>query len=318
MPFGEREQVIYDLREMDWKKRRPNRFVSVVGKRDSGKTTWLMYLAMKSEWRTKGLYMVIAETEAARDAWSKLVPEAVIFPPSKRLLKKIQNERQSLVKKYRRRNEPFPVNLHLSVYIDDCGAEKKDFLRSDEMEKWVCYSRQWEMDVTVSFQYFKNFAPSGRTNSDEIIFLATQDEAMIKDMHKTYCSSLCKYVDFSKIALITQENYGACWIKNHGAHTQVTDLIFHHWIPLELFDSIVDEDGDEKLVFREFLPCGDITWRNWMEEHKKEDIEMRRNSEDEAEDGNEVLELSQISHTHEDKYGRTIQVRCTRPKVKND
>src|ERR1043166_8208358 len=105
-------RVTYDMTRFNFQNRRPNRLTVIIGKRDAGKTMWMLYLAMQSEWREIGFVIVIARTEKSRALWRKIAPHAAVFGPSHLILRQIQQKQEANIRKYEQAGLPFPRELH--------------------------------------------------------------------------------------------------------------------------------------------------------------------------------------------------------------
>jgi hypothetical protein len=307
----------YDVESYDLSSRRPCRLTAILAKRDSGKTMWEIYLAMISEWKDVGMFVVISRTAKARALWSKFVHPAFIFPPDLELLEHLRNVQESNIQKYNRERKPFPPELHMSVYIDDCGSLKW-FMRSNQMVELVSNSRQWEMDVTITFQHFTNWVPDGRENADEIMVLSTGDEKLIKQLRSNYVACMAKQ-DVEFIQIITQltDNFGACVIKNRGGKT-LEEICFWLRIPKEYLKDDVDESGQPTVVFKENVPIGNPHMRKWADERTifKSKRTMEELQEDEYAEEKEDTE--DIPAPRMSRFNHNAKVRCLPPKMKRD
>jgi len=325
----ENHQYLYDFKTFDLSTRRPNRLTVILGKRDSGKTMWMLYLAMQSEWRDDGMVLVIARTEKSRAIWRKIAPHAAIYPPSRSILRKIQEKQEENIAKFEAEGKPFPREYHLSVYIDDCGYDK-DFMRCREMVELVSNSRQWNIDVTISFQHFNNFVPDGRENADEIFVLASGDEGLILDLRKHFVSCVKNDI-FIRIVNTLTQHHGACVIRNKGG-IKVEDICFALHIPTDLLMEVEGDDGQPTVVFRDLIKIGNPWQHKFIEERtvknqKDKDKDKELSTKDKLEDVyEEDLELEEDNYCSQpqillnttDRFGRLIQIRCIDPKIKRD
>lgn len=326
-------RVTYDMTRFNFQNRRPNRLTVIIGKRDAGKTMWMLYLAMQSEWREVGFVIVIARTEKSRALWRQIAPHAAVFGPSHLILRQIQQKQEANIRKYEEAGMNMPRELHGSIYIDDCGYNK-DFMRCQEMVELVSNSRQWNVDCTISFQHWNNFIPDGRENVDEIFLLATGSQRLISEIRDDFVS--CADKDhFIKLVNTFTQNFGAFVIRNKGG-LRVEDFCFAANIPKHLLMQVIDDQGETKTVFREMLKIGNVWQHQFLLERavhnttgvnshvsssssssdrcviKDEAVEEGEEGEDEINNDPPI-----VFHTT-DKCGRSLQIRCVDNKCKRD
>ncbi len=293
MPYRGPKTTELDLLGFDFDKIGDNALCIVLGKRDSGKTTWARFKALLSKHAHRGAFVVIAGSDKVRAAWSDIIHPMFVRSPSIELLQQLRKQQNDLIAYYIKRGKPFPPELHLTVIIDDCGTLKW-FMRSPELREFASNGRQWETDVTICLQYLKMIEPEVRENVDYIFLLSTGNTSTMKILVDEYVSCATIKLLSAIIGVVTQD-FGALVISNCKNTRTVLDTCFHARIPQEYLNDKTKLGGPDFLKYA----------IKYYKDPNKPEINLVNTEIDSLEEEDEIV----TEHMCEDRYGRVV-IRC--------
>ena len=140
-----------------------NKIVSLIGKRNSGKSQMLRYLVMQQRSLFKSIF-VLCPTESVNSFYKDLVKKENIFDS--------YNETwiESLIKKMTEinTNKSDESASHVLLILDDCCSDT-NFHQSQSFKKLCTRGRHIKISVIITCQYIYQVPPVARNNSDFIL-----------------------------------------------------------------------------------------------------------------------------------------------------
>ena len=140
-----------------------NKIVSLIGKRNSGKSQMLRYLVMQQRSLFKSIF-VLCPTESVNSFYKDLVKKENIFDS--------YNETwiESLIKKMTEinSNKSDEQASHVLLILDDCCSDT-NFHQSKSFKKLCTRGRHIKISVIITCQYIYQVPPVARNNSDFIL-----------------------------------------------------------------------------------------------------------------------------------------------------
>ena len=140
-----------------------NKIVSLIGKRNSGKSQMLRYLVMQQRSLFKSIF-VLCPTESVNSFYKDLVKKENIFDS--------YNEQwiESLIKKMTEinSNKSDEQASHVLLILDDCCSDT-NFHQSKSFKKLCTRGRHIKISVIITCQYIYQVPPVARNNSDFIL-----------------------------------------------------------------------------------------------------------------------------------------------------
>ena len=140
-----------------------NKIVSLIGKRNSGKSQMLRYLVMQQRPLFKSIF-VICPTESVNNFYKDLVKKENIFDSYN------ENWIESLIKKMTEINSSKSDEQasHVLLILDDCCSDT-NFHQSKSFKKLCTRGRHIKISVIITCQYIYQVPPVERNNSDFIL-----------------------------------------------------------------------------------------------------------------------------------------------------
>ncbi len=295
----------------------------VLGKRNSGKSTYCKYLAHRSQHARTGSFVVITESEKVKIAWAKIIPVQNIHLPTREILRKLKTVQNDFIKEYEAKKKDFPPELHLSILMDDCGSDG-EFMRSKEMCQFATYGRQWEVDVTIILHDFKQVPPEFRQQVDHWILLSSVDEETARDLkklcvHKATVRDLTSVVD-----LCTPEKGAGVVISSCSNKHDIINTCFKTSVPFACMRhndktcQHVDHGGkklEHEYEYSDETPLGSKWFLKHNEMYAKTNVANVKHPENTDDDDEEEIHVPtstpppQVEYVQEDRYGRLV-IRC--------
>jgi hypothetical protein len=140
-----------------------NKIVSLIGKRNSGKSQMLRYLFSQQKHLFRAVF-VVCPTETVNNFYKDLVKPQNIFDS--------YNEEwvEKLITKLAQENGGKPDNKasHILLILDDCCSDT-NFHQSKSFKKLCTRGRHVKISVIITAQYIYQIPPVARNNSDFIL-----------------------------------------------------------------------------------------------------------------------------------------------------
>jgi len=140
-----------------------NKIVSLIGKRNSGKSQMLRYLVLQQRPLFKSIF-VVCPTESVNHFYRDLVKKENIFDSYN------ENWVEALIKKLTEVNSgKGEVDAsHILLILDDCCSDTA-FHQSKSFKKLCTRGRHIKISVIITCQYIYQIPPVARNNSDFIL-----------------------------------------------------------------------------------------------------------------------------------------------------
>ena len=140
-----------------------NKIVSLIGKRNSGKSQMLRYLVMQQRGLFKSIF-VLCPTESVNSFYKDLVKKENIFDSYN------ENWIEALIKKMTEvnTNKTEEKASHILLILDDCCSDT-NFHQSKSFKKLCTRGRHIKISVIITCQYIYQVPPVARNNSDFIL-----------------------------------------------------------------------------------------------------------------------------------------------------
>lgn len=200
-------------------------FYEVLGKRGTGKTTWIQYILTQAPMKSDGVFVVMVGSETVRKNWEDLIPSTHIHDACVNTLEHIKNRQNDLIRQFSKANLPFPDSLHVTLVLDDI-ASNKEIMRSRTIAYLASNSRHLHMRIFILAQYHCQIVSEVRNQFDMIFLLSTSDTKTINRIHAEYCSSLLLHVFKGAIAFVT-DNHGLLILDNRLSSSDISKICFH-------------------------------------------------------------------------------------------
>ena len=140
-----------------------NKIVSLIGKRNSGKSQMLRYLVLQQRPLFKSIF-VVCPTESVNHFYRDLVKPENIFDSYN------ENWVEALIKKLTEVNSgKGEVDAsHILLILDDCCSDTA-FHQSKSFKKLCTRGRHIKISVIITCQYIYQIPPVARNNSDYVL-----------------------------------------------------------------------------------------------------------------------------------------------------
>ena len=140
-----------------------NKIISLIGKRNSGKSQMLRYLVMQQRPLFKSIF-VICPTESVNSFYKDLVKKENIFDSYN------ENWVEALIKKMTEinSNKSDEQASHVLLILDDCCSDT-NFHQSKSFKKLCTRGRHIKISIIITCQYIYQVPPVARNNSDFIL-----------------------------------------------------------------------------------------------------------------------------------------------------
>lgn len=215
-----------DLQEFDFRRELGDKFgfYLLLGKRNTGKTTWCRYINRFLRSAEEGVVIVIVDNVKIKHVWAQYVPITHIFTAAEfEVLDHIQTVQNSVYHSLQKRglDEQDDVRYKLSVTIilDDLGAHSK-IMNSHALKNLAATGRHIHTNVFLLLQHLKQAPPPVRNQFQIVFMLQCSNQETLKTIHREYVS-MVDYRDFRDVLHSTTHNYGLLVINcdSKASHT---------------------------------------------------------------------------------------------------
>ena len=273
-----------------------NGFIEFLGKRGSGKTSWVRYMLTQLIDRQEGTFIVMAGSERVKDLWADMVPRLFVVDPSLEYLEKLKQHQTQMVKHYK--HSDFPRVHHITLILDDC-ASIKTFMRSPILAWLASNGRHIELRICILVQYLNQCPCEIRDQFDIIFCLATSNRKNIAKLHEEYVG-VGEFRTFRSVLNTMTEDRGCLVIDNRINSSSISGCCFYSKI--ENFPIVPIHIGDEQ------------QW-SYSEKHYIENIQtyvphqLQQDvveESDEEEDLEEIKKVMDTTRMYSDRLGKII------------
>ena len=181
--------------------------ISIVAKRNSGKSYLLRYLVKKQAHKFKKIF-VICPTDSINSFYITITDKSCIFNEFN------ENWANQLIDQLMQVNSDNNQDKkRVLLILDDCMTDI-NFCKSKAMKTIYSRGRHFFLTIISASQYLKNLSPLCRSNSD-FVFCGQSNRASIDILIHEFCCNLSnnEFIDLYKKAII---NYGFLVINNNS------------------------------------------------------------------------------------------------------
>jgi hypothetical protein len=187
-----------------------NKIVSLIGKRNSGKSQMLRYLVLQQRPLFKKIF-VICPTETVNHFYKDLVAKENIFDSYN------EDWIDKLIKKMTELNSGKSDDdaSHVLLILDDCCSDT-NFHQSKTFKKLCTRGRHIKISVIITCQYIYQVPPVARNNSDFILCSQMNTQGLDLLTSEFLMGNISKK-DFIEMYYRNTENFGFLIINNNCA-----------------------------------------------------------------------------------------------------
>lgn len=223
----ENSESRYHLHDFDFEKnlKGKNGFYMILGKRNTGKTTWCRYINQFIPASKEGVVVLITMNERIKKSWSKFIPKLFIFQPEDAdILSKVGKCMNNAIKSIEKKSKSSNTDrLRLTFILDDVGHETK-VMNHNGLKGLAAMGRHINITVFILAQFIYQVPPRVRSQFEYIFMLSTICKKNIKAVQTEYCSHF-ELGSFKKILEACTQNYGLLVI-NTGSKSS-TQTLYH-------------------------------------------------------------------------------------------
>ncbi len=215
-------------------------FYLILGKRNTGKTTWCTFLNQFVTSSKEGTVIVITDNDKLAEAWSKFVPKLYIYQPGDDdILKKInenQNNVMYSVRNHAIHNKKYVDNtMSLTLILDDVGCHDK-IMNNKYLAKLASTGRHNHVTVFILAQYIYQVKTRVRSQFDRVFMLNTADDKSIKTVHKEFMA-MTNINMFKSILSEVTRSYGMMIINTNAPSSLIGDTCEFATIPADWMEN---------------------------------------------------------------------------------
>jgi hypothetical protein len=212
---------VVDLVDFDFSSLPTTGFFEVVGKRGTGKTTWIQHILQSSPMRNNGLFVVIAGSEMVKISWSKIIHPMYIIEGSSGIqyLETLKQHQNSCIREF---GNDYPDSFHVTIIFDDVAADKR-LMNSSVLKYLASNSRHLHMSIYILAQYHMQIVKEVRQQFDYVFILNTSDRRTMKNIHDEFCSNVDMHL-FTPVLAFATKNFGLLVINNRVNSPSISDV----------------------------------------------------------------------------------------------
>ena len=216
---------VVDIKRFDFASLPRTSLQIILGKRGTGKSSLCQYIAQCSTTCGTGVFVAMCGSETVKESWARSIHPIFIQDPSVEYLESFRDQRNQLVRTYRRRKEPIPDSEHCTLILDDVASIRR-IMRSPVLAYLASNSRHLCTSIFVLAQYACQVPAEIRNQFDLIFMLATADTKTIRRMHAEYCSITDLRI-FEKVLAASTGEHGVLVIDNRAVTDRIEQVCFY-------------------------------------------------------------------------------------------
>lgn len=204
----------------------------ILGKRDTGKTTWCRFINSFISSSLTGLVIVVTQNEKLKLDWARFVPELYIFyPEDLDILDKIRETSNNVLYAVNQNGLSPETKLEnaVTIILDDVASDKR-VMNNNALRQLASSGRHNFVNMFILSQYIFQVPTHVRTQFDYIFMMQTFSDRNMKPIHKEYLSMM----DMATMKAVVQSvtaNYG-CLVIHTGARSgKFEEMCYHARIP---------------------------------------------------------------------------------------
>lgn len=210
--------------------KKPCSIILLIGKRGTGKSHLLKYLAkVYSEIGNVELAVGMSPTDESNATLQGFLPKTLIYSDFNELLF------ESAVLSQRKRIKHGKPRRNILFFLDDCGYDAKTIFKSKVMKKLFYNGRHCHIGLVFTLQYIMDLGTSFRTNVDVCICLREQIQANRERLYKYFYGQFPTQKAFNMAMDACTENYGAIVTANNlTTSNDISESVFWIRAPREI------------------------------------------------------------------------------------
>lgn len=210
--------------------KKPCSLVLLIGKRGSGKSWMLRYLASIYQ-ATKKIHVCIgfSPTDESNDVLSSFIPPTLIYSEfDEDVIERIMIEQRKRIRQKK------PIRRVLLVF-DDCGYDSKRLFKSNVIKSLVYNGRHIHITLILTLQYTMDMPSSIRGNIDVTLTLRETIQSNRERLYRYFFGQFDSMKSFSLALNACTDNYGCLVSANNLClSTEISDSIFWFRAPADL------------------------------------------------------------------------------------
>lgn len=186
-------------------------FYGILGKRNTGKTTYCRWLSSYLRSSREGVVIVIVDNSKIRDQWAQFVPKTHIYTADEFMVleqvQKIQNDVHHSAQLHQLVDQQTDVyKLSVTIILDDVGAHPK-VMNSSALKNLAATGRHVHTNTFVLLQHLKQAPPQVRSQFQAVFMLQCSSFDTIKTIHREFVS-MVNFEEFKVVLASATQNYG--------------------------------------------------------------------------------------------------------------
>lgn len=232
-------------------------FYLLLGRRNTGKTTWCRYINRFLRTTEEGVVIVVVDNVKIKYQWSEFVPITHIYTAAEfdalEYVQQVQNSvHHSLQRHALNADGSLQYKLGVTIILDDLGAHPK-IMNSRILKNLAATGRHIHTNIFLLLQHLKQAPPPVRNQFQMVFMLQCSNHETLKTIHREYVS-MVDFRDFRDVLHSTTQNFGLLVINcdSKASHT-IQDVCYF---------AEMDEAEVDKVV-----PLGKSTQWSFSEEN---------------------------------------------------
>lgn len=196
----------------------------LLGKRNTGKTTWCRFINQHIQASRDGFVVLITQNERLKENWSHHIPKLFIFQPEDaNIMSTISKCMNNAIKSCENRGiSSHDDRLRLTFILDDVGSESS-VMNNAGLKKLASNGRHVNITVFILAQFLYQVPPKVRSQFEYIFMLASISQKNNKTVHQEFVAHV-EYSRFCKILQRSTENHGVLVINTTSS--QIHDSLY--------------------------------------------------------------------------------------------
>jgi energy-coupling factor transporter ATP-binding protein EcfA2 len=199
----------------------------LLGKRNTGKTTWCRFINQHIESSRTGIVVLITQNERLKENWSHHIPKLFIFQPEDaNIMSTISKCMNNAIKSCENRGISSHDNrLKLTFILDDVGSESS-VMNNNGLKKLASNGRHVNVTVFILAQFLYQVPPKVRSQFEYIFMLASISQKNNKTVNHEFAAHI-EHSKFCRILQRSTENHGVLVINTTSSNAD-DSLYFAH------------------------------------------------------------------------------------------
>ena len=215
---------------LDHLTRKPCSLVLLIGKRGTGKSHLLQYLATIYKQTGKiDMALGFSPTDESNEVLSSIIPRTLIYSDfNEDVIEKIMQEQRKRI----RQGKP---KRYVLLVMDDCGYDAKTIFKSKIIKNLFYNGRHMFISLIMTLQYIMDIPTEFRTNIDVCISLRENIGANRERLYKYFYGQFPNLTSFNLAMDACTSNYGALVTANNlTLSTELNESVFWFRAPADV------------------------------------------------------------------------------------